>query len=226
MAQYNPSALTGQIKGSIGSTTFQGGNNSSVIRTKTYKKGKSSQSKTKANNLLTQVVTSWRTLTALEKLNWVAGALLWPFINKFGVSYFASPYQFYCAYNLNLLYISQPIVTSPNIPAVPIFTGPFTLTTLDTTDIVFTPTTLLITNQYSLVFATNAVSPGRNDNNAKFTLIKSINMNGFTTIKCYAEYVAIFGIPKVGTKIIFKIVQVLPTYPYQYYSTVISGMVV
>jgi len=224
MAQYIPTIALGQLKGSIGSTTFQGGNNSSVIRHKGYRQGSRSQARSSATTILARVTTSWRALTDLQRRGWIAGAALWQFTNKFGVPYFASPYQFYTAYNVNNFLAVGSLVTAPNIPIAPVNYAPFLYDTLTPSSISFKWSTPFPNSSIFWVFASAPHSAGRNDNNIKFRFISTYGGTSNTLQDISAEYFAIYPQLLVGQKVTLKIYTSLLVYPYKYYPFILSDI--
>lgn len=222
MAQYKPGIALGQLKGSIGSTTFQGGNVSSVIRNKGYKKGSSSSSKSLQTSRLASITSQWKKLNAGERNAWKIAALSWSFIDKFGTPYFGTAYQCYVAYESNLALIGAAYVNTPNIVSPAVNVNPIRVLPLNAIKVVVTPTVALAVSQFYLVFATAACSQGRNTNNAKFRLIAAKDMNATVSYDFITEYKAVFGAPIAGTQIIFKFIQVNPLYPYQYFPFVVG----
>lgn len=225
MTQYKPSLLIGELKGSSGSTTFQKGNNASVIKRNSYKKGKSSVAKSAATSILSQVTTSWKDVTDDEKLLWATAALAWPFKDKFGTTYYGSAYQCFTAYNSILLTLGIAAAKSPGKVSAPLNVNPITVSTCDDSDIILDAVISPSSIQYWLIYASPQMSNGRNNNNAKFRLVRFLDMNGKSSVNIFANYQEIFGTPVSGRKIVFKVVQVLPDYPYQYFPFTVSSII-
>ena len=225
MAKYKPSAILGQIKGSIGSTTFQGGNVSSIIRHRGYKRGSSSIARSTQTSLLVQITTVWKTLSSTQQRAWANAALLYPFVDKFGTTYFASGYQCYTAYNNILQQVGIDVVNTPNIVTTPINVGPFDVNTLTSTKVVLEWTGTSPVGLRLMVFATSGVSPGRNLNNAKYRYIGYWDIATLSNYDFFHYYNNVFGAPLTGTQIIFKVFSVAPSYGFKYFPNTFSGIV-
>ena len=226
MAVVKYGLIITDIKGKVGGQVLQGSNNSKILRNTHQKRNSTSSLLNQSTALLVQVTSQWRNISDANKLLWATGALLWPFTDKFGNTYYASAYQFYTAYNRNRLTINYPVVANPNIVIPAENIAPFTILNCTAVSIRIESTIAPAVAQFWLIYASSGLSTGRNDNNANLKLIKAINMQGLTTLEIITFYTAIFGVPVVGSKIVFQIIQCNPLYPFYYYPTTLSSAVV
>lgn len=222
MARLKYGIIVTEIKGKVAGMVFQGGNNSKVLRASNNKRNSKSASLSLSTSILSQITSQWKLLTNSDRLAWATAALSYPFVDSFGSTYFGSAYQCFTSYNRNLLTIGSTMVTTPSIVVPSINVGPFTFSSSTKDNVSIDPTITLVTSQFYLIYATPALSMGRNNNNAKFKLIAAVDMNGLTTIKVNPFYEKVFGSFSSDSKVIFKIVQVNPTYPFQYFPYTIS----
>ena len=221
LIQYQPTIALGLLKGKMGGTVFQQGNITAIIRLKGYRKGAPSPSRAAATAAITQLSTNWKIVVATDLDAWKTAASLYPFVNKFGVTYYASAYQCYIAYNRWILATGAPAYLTPVAPVVPINENPFLIGVTSLPNFQLDWAADPGVDQFVFLYATSPCSPGRNSNNPKLKLITFTNMNGATSLPFYDAYVAVFGTPPVGQQIIVKVVTVPKTYGFPYYPTVI-----
>ena len=224
MAQYNPTIALGQLKGSIGGTTFQGGNNSSIIRSRTYKRGSNSAIRSVATNNLGSFATLWRGLSPADKAGWGVLATSYTFINKFGRPYFGSAYQVFVSlntYSISLIGIYYARAPTTIIPATPF---PIVSLVIHGARIITTWTTAPIVNTMAKFYATAPMSAGRNDNHPKLRLISSVDITSLTNLDIATEYTNQFPFPAIGQKVIIKMVVSDFDYPFPYFPQIFSSV--
>lgn len=214
-----------EIKGKVGGQVLQGGNRSKILRNNSNKKNSKSSALNNATNKLVAVTSQFKLLSAIEHAAWVTAASQWPFTDKYSTIYFGSAFQCFTAYNRNLLTLNLPITYTPNVPSPATDVSPFIFTSSTVANITITPTTVLLTSQFWNIYASPCYSKGRNNNNAQFKLIDSLDMIGQSSYRATTPYSNVYGPPKLNSKIIFKIVQVNPAYPFQYFPTVLSTII-
>ena len=224
MAQYQPTIALGQLKGKIGSTVFQGGNNSYVIRAKGYRKGKPSQARSRATSDIVQCSTAWRNLTRAEQLTWAALAPSYPFVNKFGVTYYSNAYQVFIAYNVLNIKLGHVIQNTPAVPDVVTDLSPFSIVSLTTGAILLAPTIVAPSPQRAIVYASPPFSNGKNLNNIKFSRLQDFDAVALAAYDVSGSYNARFGILPVGLTVAFKLCQEGKYYGFLYFPSIISGI--
>jgi len=225
MAQYNPTIALGQLKGKIGSTVFQGGNHTSVIRGRGYRKGSGSASRSLRTAQIVQLSTMWASLTAAQKLAWKGAATTYPFINKFGITYYASAYQCFVAYNSWLLNAGLAALTSPAAVIAPTNEAPFSCTACTVPTITIKWNADPGIHQYIFIYASRPLSQGINMNNPKVKFIQFGDMRGATSINIYNNYHAIYGNFNTGQQVIFKTVCSAPSYGFPYFPSIFNATI-
>lgn len=225
MAQYNASGLIGEIKGSIGSTTFQGGNHSTMIRVKKYHTQKQSDYRNLAKSNLAAVATAWRGLTDGQRATWVSTAAHWPLVNKFGVTFYPTPFECFCAYNIGNIKNFVGIKQTPNAITAPIDIGPYTSLAIDSSSMLLSWTTAPSTHTWLSMFASPCLSPGRNGKAEKTQYIGVIDISGLTSYDMIGEYTERFGAPIVNQKIFLRTYYSDVDYPYPYFPNEFSAIV-
>jgi hypothetical protein len=225
LIQYQPTIALGLLKGKMGGTVFQQGNNIAVIRMKGYRKGSNSASRAVATSNLQAVSTSWSLLTPTERATWKTLALSYPFINKFGVTYYGSAYQVYQAVNIINLILDIAINTSAPVNAAPTNLSPVVFSTLSNThfDVQYAGTAG--DGTLCMVYATAGMSPGRNLNNPKTRFIGILDCSVASPINMIAQYTAVYGTPLKTQQIIMKTFFIQPSYPFFYFKSVTSAIV-
>lgn len=225
MALVKYGLIITEIKGKLNGQVLQGGNNSKILRGNSNKKNSKSNALNQSTSLLVQVTSQFKLLTPGEHASWVVAAASWPFIDKFGNTYYGNAFQCFTAYNRNLLTIGGTIVGNANAVTPSVNVGPFSFTSSTIADVTITPTTVLATDQYYLVYASPGYSKGRNMNNPSLKFLGAINMNGAAELKITSYYNAVFGDFIKTSKVIFKITQVNPDYPFAYFPVTISSVI-
>lgn len=225
MATYNPSALIGALKGSIGSTNFQSSGPNSIIKNKSYKKGSTSLIKTAATSELSRITMAWRGVSDSDKLEWDTNKLDWPFTDKFGNTYYGPAYQFYTAFNRNLRAIGQGTVSVPSKSTTPAYIGPFIFSSSAYNLLKIVPTGTGDADTTIIVYASPSYSAGRNNNNATLKTLNAFGTNGILEFDCTDYYYNVYGSPIVGMKVIFKIAAFNNGFPYPRFVEIISTII-
>lgn len=225
MAVLKYGLIVTEIKGKVNGQVFQQGNNAKILRTNSNKKNSKSPALSHSTSLLAQVTSQYKLLSNADRLAWATAALTYPFTDKFRNTYYGNAFQCFTSYNRNLLTIGSPMVTTPNIVTPATNVGPFSFTSSTKIDVTIQPTTVLGTSQFYLIYASPAYSQGRNNNNATFKQIAAIDMNGVGNLKLNSFYNAVFGSFISDSKVIFKIIQVNPLYPFLYFPYIISTVI-
>ena len=205
MARVQYGTIVTALKGNVGGQTFQNGNISKVLRNKGYRAGSSSVARNNAVRNIVSQSARWRTLTDLQRAGWYSVRSFWPFTDKYGNSYLGSGYQVFVAWNSALEEMGYAVLDLPDTSQGTATVSPDTCqyaigvglsVSWDST--IGAPMTLQI-------FASPPMSPGRNNNNAKFRLIGNADPAADTSITFATEYDDIFGTPPEGSKIVVKV---------------------
>ncbi len=121
MAQVIFSALVSSMTGKMGGSFFRkgsGGTNLVACTTKMTKADSGRANLETSQNNLAEMARSWRGITAPERNAWMLGAQSLTYYNKAGQPYTPSGYTYYCKANLNLLAITEPMITLPSITQI------------------------------------------------------------------------------------------------------------
>lgn len=213
MASIQFGAIVTGLKGKVGGQVFQGGNNGAVLRNKGYKRGSITPLRNGATLGLVSITTAWRSLTDSERSSWTSAALSYPFVNRYGITYYASAYQCFVSYNRNLTSIGLPMVNTPASPASADSPGLITVTADTSGAIIVTSANTSTQAQTLIISATAQRSPGRNSNNPKSILIATEPMFGANSWDIGSAYQAIFGSVTLGASLIVDTVVRLNAYP-------------
>ena len=207
MATGKYGTIITDMKGSIGGTTFKGTRAGAVVQNKiTSNSSAKFGGKSQINNN-NQLITSqlnfgtnlvnWNSLSDVDRQTWVTGAVNFPFVNKFGVSYTPSAFQLFMSCNQNLLAVQSaniatcpPPTTASTCPAYVVSSGG---------GFIFNITGASLTNYSQTLYATAPMSNGRN---FQPSLLKAISIfPSSTTFPTAVDnaYQSVFGtIPANG----------------------------
>lgn len=225
LIQYQPTIALGLLKGKMGGTVFQSGNNSSIIRNKGYRKGTPSASRSLATARIASLASQWRLLSPADIATWKTASLLWAFTNKFGVTYYGSAYQCFMAYNSWNKIVNNNFSYHAGPPASAVNEAPWQILSLSSSTLSIGWNADPIIPQYAILYATDSISPGRNLNNAKFKFIAVFYMTGNTSADLWANYANVYQPPLHGQQIIFKTLSFNPDYPFPYFPSIFGGIV-
>ncbi len=107
-----------QIKGSIGSTTFQQGTSGTIIRSRTVPVNPNTPGQVKVRAAMAQSSSDWtNVLTAAQRSGWADYALTTPLPNRFGESINVGGRQMYLRSNVARLFLD--LTSIPDAPATP-----------------------------------------------------------------------------------------------------------
>jgi hypothetical protein len=111
MVQVKYGAIITDMKGKIGGQTFKGNFTAASCQNINKKLNRVTDFNQTPRNNLAFIAASWRELTEAQRGNWNTLALTWPFVNCFGVEYFATGYQVFLSVNCNLLSVGEVLHT-------------------------------------------------------------------------------------------------------------------
>lgn len=206
MVQVKYGVIITELKGKMGGTVFQAGNNSQIMRSKGYRKGTSSEARQNANRQMVSQAQRWRTLSDSDRANWESNKASWVFYDKFGAPYTGSGYQVFVAYNTLLLSTGQSTTDT--------YDGTINWETIALGTVEYSLTTGIyigwgsFTSQSQLVqlFMSAPGSQGKSTNNAKYRLIETENSSLVVKFSDTASYESLYGVPVLGSKIAVKVV--------------------
>ncbi len=225
MASVKYGSIVTELKGKVAGHVYQKGSVGYALRTKGYSNGTRSSFRQNATTNLIANTTTWRTLSSVQKTAWQNAAALWPFVDKFGNTYFGTGYQVFNAYNSALNAMSQISVSSPHIPVTPVNPGIITITTLSSSVITLDVTNNGGANDVLGVFASGPVSAGRNTNNVRYRLLGYYDYSSGTIAGIHGDYLQIWGALQTGQQVVFKCVARSIVYPLANFPQTIAGLV-
>lgn len=201
MARVQYGVIVTELKGKIAGQVFQGGNVGYVLRNKGYTPGHSSPQRQQANRNLITNTTAWRLLSDAERAAWAAIVADWTFLDKFGNTYQGSGFQVYNSYNTTRISIGLSPLDTPLAVQSPTDPGEIVIVAEAMGALMVDWENAGGANDYITIFASPAISAGRNGNNVKLTKLFGGSINGLTNKDVYAEYAAIFGDLVLGSTI-------------------------
>jgi len=193
MCKVQYGAIITEMKGKIGGQVFQGGSVGKILRNKGYTPGLSSTARQGATAKLSANAKRWQTLSGANRATFNAIAASWPFVDKFGATYYGTGYQVYIAYQ-NILN-SLGLANQANAGGVGSPTDPGTVLASSSAG----PTLDLNwdnaggASDYVSVFASAPLSAGQNNNHRRYKKVLSSDYNAITGVSFEAEYIAAFG---------------------------------
>lgn len=207
-------AIITEIKGKVGGHTFKATTQGGVMQTKTNRSasGRSQGKLTKADagrviNPLKNTglnASSWRSLTTLQRADWISAAPNFPFLNKFGEYYTPSGFQLFMSVNNNLLNAGAAAIDNPpmletieNCPAFTISGGtgvgdPLILNVVVPAGYKF------------ILYGTTAQSAGRGYEAGRIKALVILPAGDATGTDITAAYNRIFGSTQLGQSIWFS----------------------
>ena len=224
MARVQYGTIVTELKGKVAGQVFQRGSTGFVLRNKNSRKGSDSLIRSASARLLTRVSSSWRDLTDEERTQWSGGAVNWPFVDKFGVPYTGSGYQYYMAFNRNRLQIGLAMVTAPVSPVSGNIAG----------ELVFSPSTssLVVTweelpgvDSSYIVYATAPYPASRKFFTRPYYFM-DFDTDQATGLVFLNKWVSLFGTPIVGARIDVLVKSVANAFPKNNAESSITAVVV
>lgn len=225
MAKVRYGSIVTEIKGGIAGQVFQGGNVGFVLRSKGYTPGISNVRRQSATRTLSTVTSAWRSLSDSNRAAWEALALTWPFVDKFGNTYYGSGYQVFVSYNNALVAMEEDIVNTPAAFVMPTDPGTITLNTLTTAAMAIDVPNLDLLADNLQIFASAPVSAGRNGNNIRMNFIDSFDYSIPGPFSLFTKYQSVYGAYHTGAKVFFKAVVRNLDYPFPRYQQTFNGIV-
>lgn len=209
MASIKYGAITSEIKGNIGGTTFQGGRAGTIIKLSSGRTGK--LTKADAGRMfvpkvvIAAVAGLWRGLSQEERDTWTTGAVNYPALNKFGEPYTPSGYQVFMTLNTQLYNLTGVTLTScpapESIPALPTFT--FTCADPGALNVAWSGA--LPSGFIARISATQPMAGGNAPKDGFFKLVKDLAAGMSSPQEFSAAYNAVFGIIPDNAYIYFRI---------------------
>jgi hypothetical protein len=216
MARVQYGAIITDLKGNIGGQTFQNGNVSKVLRNKGYRAGTSSVRRQAANTNITSQASRWKSLTDGERDTWEAAVESWPFTDKYGNAYFGTGYQVFIAYNSALVQLGLSVNTAPGVVTASYDLGGVLTVGWNV---------ISLLTQWIQIFVSPPISPGRNGNNVVYRYMNKADQSDGDEWSDTPNYSSVWGLPPVGSKIMFKLVFRNPLFPRIFQTSIVSLIV-
>lgn len=198
MASVKYTALLNEIKGKIAGTVFKGGYGGNVICALPSVSSRSYEGKlTKADagrvikpeQNISALSTSWKSLTAEQRLSWSVAAPNYPFKNRFSETYIGSGFQVYMHLNMNLLNTANTKLAIAPVPEALATSPAFHFTV-----VAFPALELVLDGAFPagcdlILSATGAMSPTNNQIMYKYKAIKIIESTAVFPLDVTDDYV-------------------------------------
>lgn len=211
MAKILLGILAGDIRGSIGSTTFSRNTFANYIRNKTSPVNPNTVAQQLVRNRLSAMSQSWAGIGEANRISWIDGAPTWTNNNIFNQAIDYTGFSLYGRLNRNRQEINEPFIDTFVLPAeVDSFTS-FSLvadTTGGTMEITFDPA--IAADHKVIIRATRPLTQGTNFVRNEFRKIAVLDSGNVSPVDLAAFYIAVFGVlPPVNSKIFVDAKQVL-----------------
>jgi len=211
MARVKYGAIVTDIKGKIGGTVFQGSKTGGVMKNNTAaaKSAGNGGSTTKADagrvtlpkRNMTEIASTWKTLSAADRASWNLAAPNFPFIDKYGNAYTASGYQVYMSVNNNLAVTGQSMLsTAPPAPTLANMM-PFGLSWLTLGTFTMALSSDVPAGYVCQLYATVGMSAGKAPRPGDYRLIQTTTAFGSITPSILSLWTAQFGTPVSGATV-------------------------
>lgn len=119
MAKYIPGAMTAQISGSIGSTTFSHNRFGPYMRRRTIPVNPQTAYQLQQRAWLSQLSMAWKSIAEATRLQWTNWASQNPITDTLGMQQILDGHQAYVQLNSRILKAGATIITAPPIGAAP-----------------------------------------------------------------------------------------------------------
>lgn len=150
---------------------------------------------------------AWRTLTDAQRAAWNSGTSNYQVIDKLGALITLSGIALYKSLNQNLSTIGESAISTPPMPSGVLTTTLSSMTADVSDDEIHVINSAVVPAGMKIVIeCTPAQSPGINNANNKFRVVKVVDAAGAADQEISTEYVARFGsFPPAGSKILSRV---------------------
>lgn len=204
------SALVSEVRGKLNGSVASRNRAGAYLRNKVTPVNPNTSFQATVRARLAARAQAWKGLTEAQRDAWNSAVSDFAKTDVFGDLQNPSGFNLYCGINNNLVNIGESVLTTPPVPAAIANFTSFTMaaaTGLQTLTLTFAPA--IAATEKVLLFATPALSPGKNFVNSEFRQI-DVLVNGDTSPhSAETEYIARLGaIGAQGLKITCKMVPV------------------
>jgi len=208
-----------EIKGKVGGQTYQGGTQGPVIRNsskltkadagRSSKLTKADAGRTIQNRAnFAQTSSAWRDLSDENRASWVAGAVNFPFKNKFGETYTGSGYQVFMSVNTSLANINFSQRDDCPAPISLLATREFTVTYADTVNPSYTFDGVIHADYSAILYACVNQSAGKQLTPGRLKAIRVFPAATYVAEDITDDYTNVFGIVPTEGTVWFQLVMV------------------
>lgn len=204
MALISFGTIVTNMRGKVGGSVFSANSAGATVRNKTIPKRRTTDIKSATNNLWQYFMQVWLTLSASDQDDWNAYALNFTFHNKLGVPVLAKGNVVFAATNFYYFTFNEvPLLVAPLYvppPAASLSASGCNVGSM-LFELIFTP---LVADTIFWIYATPSYTKNNrifNEKRVRYIGFKTVAL-GDDTVSFWSEYVARFGTPIVGQKIL------------------------
>jgi hypothetical protein len=206
---FKEGTIVGEKRGSIGGVSFSRNKSGVFGRMNNCPVDVKSVSQMSVRSLSAFLSQQWRQLTDANRLTWINGAATFPRVNRLGITFYYSGFQYFCFINRYIqgiagaILVDAPDIMRNTVQPLNIFTVAIT-TGGSYPDIKLNFDPILFADYLIVLFATSTVSPGINyPTNFKKICWLNHTFSSGSSIK--NQYLQVFGkMPTAGQVIWFK----------------------
>lgn len=206
MSKVKWGAIVVDGRGKLGGHVFTKTRSGATMRTKVTPVNPQSPAQAAARSRLGSQSQAWRGLTEAQRIGWNDLAQRTAKTNIFGDQYFPTGKNLFTGLNSNLLLVRErPLSAAPELVEMPVIVSMDPTVSVVAGEIDLAIATEGVTGQAVLVIeATAKQSAGRFNFDGSYRVIMAPGSTEDLQV-VYANYVAKFGVPSVGSKIAFRV---------------------
>lgn len=205
MAKVKFSALVSEMRNKLNGSVFSKNRGGNYLRNKVTPVNPQTVHQTDVRSRFGTNAATFRTLTQSQIAAWNSASANFPVIDIFGDTKFLSGLQLYVRLNTNLQLIGESVISSPPNPGLAPTPGLIGFTAdIGAGDFAMTFTEAVqIAGNSLLVYATSPMSPGKSFAKNLFRLLGEFPIAS-NEVDIQTAYVARFGSPAVGQKVMVR----------------------
>lgn len=228
MAKYNPSAMIGTLRGSIGGTKFSLNSAGAYASNKQSGVNPKSQSQGFQRGGFGTTSRAWRGITEAQRTAWDAAASGYPHYDKFGNLTVLTGQQAFIMINRNQSIVSAAQLDNPPVWGAYIAPSIVNLVmTVAGTHITLTMSAGVPAGSDMLVYATPGLSSGRMMSTSQYKLITGLGGGSAAVQELFTVWQTKYGMTAVaGRKVFIKIIYIVNTTGQRALAGQISGIFV
>lgn len=213
MALIKFGAFMTDLSGKVGGTIFSKNRGGNYAKNLVIPNNPATAAQSRIRGIFSTLSSQWKSLTEQQRNSWSESAINFPRINRVGDQIILAGNALFVSLNAALMVIGEAINLSAPTPKgtlTPIITSFLPESTETVTDMLvyfqaFNTEDFHV--QRVSIFATPPLSPGVSNPSGKFKLLTSPEATLSNQVEDIGEkYVALFGLPKGGSKVFIKLV--------------------